>query len=302
MIRFTLRQLQFAISVAEAGSVAAAAEVLGVAQPSISAALMKLEGQIGLQLFIRHHAQGMTPTPEGQRFLNEARHLLRQARDLQRQAGEAKGPVAGELALGCFTTIAPVFLPEMMKRFRALHPDASLKISEGAQEVLIEGLRGGRHDAALLYEVGLPDDIATTHLVSLAPQVLLPASHALAKRSRVSLVALKDEPFILLDIAPSRSYFTGLLNSLGLPAEPAYSSPSLELVRGLVGQGLGYSILVTRPHGDHSYDGQPLAIRPIAEKLAMGEIGLASLKQVRPSRIVTAFLAFAKEFFRRRAA
>jgi len=78
----------------------------------------------------------------------------------------------------------------------------------------------------------------------------------------------------------------------------AFSSPSLEVVRGLVGQGLGYSILVTRPFGDHSYAGEELAVRPIADEVERGVIALAALKQMRKTRLVSAFEAHCVEFFR----
>ena len=72
MLRYTLRQLEYALAVNAHGSVARAAASFGVAQPSVSASLAKLEEQIGLQLFIRHHAQGVTATPQGARFLEIA--------------------------------------------------------------------------------------------------------------------------------------------------------------------------------------------------------------------------------------
>ena len=78
----------------------------------------------------------------------------------------------------------------------------------------------------------------------------------------------------------------------------AFASPSLEVVRGLVGQGLGYSILVTRPHGDHAYAGEDLAVRPIADEVERGVIALAALKQMRKTRLVSAFEAHCVDFFR----
>ena len=116
--------------------------------------------------------------------------------------------------------------------------------------------------------------------------------------TRVPLVALKNEPLILLDIAPSRTYFTRILESAGITPNIAFSSPSLEVVRGLVGQGLGYSILVTRPFGDHSYAGEKLAVRPIAEEAERGVIALASLRQMRKTRLVSAFEAHCVEHFK----
>ena len=298
MLRFTLRQIEYAVAIWDHGSVAAASAHLGVAQPTLSAALAKLEEQTGLQLFIRHHAQGVSPSPSGLRFLAEARNLLTHAQDLQRDMLAAGTAVEGQLSLASFATIAPSFVPPLIKRFMSLHPKVTVRMAEGTQGELLEGLRGGQHDVALLYDVDMPEEFSVTPLASFAPHVLLPARHRLTRLKNVPLVALKDEPFVLLDIAPSRTYFTRILETAGITPKVAFSSPSLEVVRGLVGQGLGYSILVTRPHGDHAYAGEELAVRPIADEVERGVIALAALKQMRKTRLVSAFEAHCVDFFR----
>lgn len=298
MLRYTLRQLEYAVAVADHASIAGAAQALGVAQPSISAAVMKLEGQIGVQLFLRHHAQGVSPTPLGARFLTDARNLLSHAQDFEREAKSAGTTVAGELKLACFMTMAPAFVPQLVSEFRKTYPLTSFKLEDGTQDELIAGLRNGRNDVALLYEVDLPADLRVTRLARFEPYVLLPGANPLARKKSVSLHDLAEEPLILLDIAPSRSYFTRIIQSQGIIPKIAFSSPSLELVRGLVGQGLGYSLLVTRPHGHHTYDGNALALRPISEKVEKGIAALAALKQMRPTRLVSAFERFCMDFFK----
>jgi DNA-binding transcriptional LysR family regulator len=299
MIKFSLRQLEYALAIERLGSVAAAAATMGVAQPSVSASLAKLEDQLGLQLFIRQHALGMKPTPVGSRFLREAGGLLKSADDLQKQSSDVNGTMSGELSIGCFGTLAPMFLPALIKAYGLENPMVRLNLSEGRQDDLIEGLRQGRFDAVLIYDVATPDDLVVQRLMTIAPHVLLPAQHPSAKKRRISLTSLRNEPFILLDIAPSRAYFTGLLQSQNLPSQPAYSSPSLELVRGLVGQGLGYSILITKPHADFSYDGKPLAIRPIIEDVEPGHIALVKLRAVKANRLSEHFSAFTETFFKK---
>ena len=121
---------------------------------------------------------------------------------------------------------------------------------------------------------------------------------SLAKKKRVSLHDLANEPLILLDILPSRTYFTRLLESQGITPKISFASPSLELVRGLVGQGLGYSLLITRPHGDATYDGEQLAIRPIVEEVEDGVIAIAALKSLRPTRLISTFEEFCVNFFK----
>src|SRR5947208_2685555 len=130
MIRYSLRQLEYALAIHDKGSVAGAAQAFGVAQPSVSASLAKLEEQIGLQLFIRHHAQGVTATPQGLRFLAEARNLVGQALDLQRQTDQAGTAVEGTLTIGSFMTLAPAFAPQIIASFHALYPAVALRLEE----------------------------------------------------------------------------------------------------------------------------------------------------------------------------
>jgi DNA-binding transcriptional LysR family regulator len=297
MLRYTLRQLEYALAVLDHGSVAGAAASLGVAQPSISASIAKLEEQIGLQLFIRHHAQGVTPTSPGLHFLAVARGLVAQANELQRQSDAAGSAVEGTLALGSFMTLAPAFAPQIIAGFSKSYPRVDFHLEEGTQDALVEGLRNGHHDLALMYSVDLPGDLAGTELASVAPHILLPGGHRLAGR-RVALRALAEEPFILLDVQPSRTYFLGVLASAGITPKIAFSSPSLEVVRGLVAQGLGYSVLITRPHGDHTYDGKPVAVCEIADATERGVIVLASLRQMRKTRLAAAFEAYCVRHFK----
>jgi DNA-binding transcriptional LysR family regulator len=298
MLRFTLRQIEYAIAVLEHSSVARASESLGIAQPTVSASLAKLEDQIGIQLFIRHHAQGVSPSPQGLKFLSEARNLLSHAQDLERESDAAGHTIEGTVSVGSFTTIAPVFAPQVISGFTRAYPNVEVKLHEGTQEFLLQGLRGGRFDSALLYDIDMPEDLTLTRLGAFQPHLLLPGGHRLAKKQRISLQEVANEPFILLDIQPSRTYFTRILEREGIEPRIAFASPSLEVVRGLVGQGLGYSILITRPHGDHSYSGEQVAVRTIAEPVQPGIIALASLKHLRKTRLVSVFEQYCVEAFK----
>ncbi len=297
MIRYKLRQLEYLIACVDTGSLAAAAEKLHVSQPSISAAISKLEDSLGVQLLLRHHAQGVSPTANGDRLLQSARNILNHAEDLQHQAAEAGNAVAGTLNLGSFATLAPVYLPGMVAELKQLYPQMQLKLTEGTQNRLIYEMRQGGLEMALVYDIDIPEDLTFTELSEMPPYVLLPADHACAVNDQVSLKDLVDDPFVLLDVSPSRNYFTGVFSHLGLEPNIAFSSPSLELVRGLVGRGLGYSLLVTRPHGDLTYDGQELAIRPLADNVPGSRIGLVRLKTMRPTQLMKAFEKFSQSWF-----
>jgi DNA-binding transcriptional LysR family regulator len=300
MLRYSLRQLSYLVACIDEGSLVAAAARLHVSQPSISAAITKLETDLGVQLLVRHHAQGVTPTASARRLVRSARSLLAHAEDLERQARVAGGAVAGELSIASFVTLAPVYLPGLLAEIGTAYPDLDLHLAEGTQDQLVEGLRTARFECALLYDLDLPADLRLAPLAEVAPYVLLPRGHPLAAQADVALSDLAAEPLVLLDVAPSRRYFTGLLAAAGVEPRIAFSSPSLEMVRGLVGRGLGCSLLVTRPVGDTTYDGQPLEIRPVRGPVEPSRIAIATLTAVRPTRAMQAFEELAVAHFRAR--
>jgi len=295
MPNFTLRQLEYLVAVADAGSLVAAARRLHVTQPTVSDALSKLEEHFGFELFVRHHARGVSLTPAGRRMLPDARNLLRHLGQFEHDALAAASEVAGRLDLGCFVTLAPRYMPELIREFTVRHPGAQIGVQEGLQEELIDGVLTGRFDLALLYDIDLPSGVDIDVLAELRPHVLLPKNHRLADQRRITLKSLRDEPFILFDVAPSRAYFTGVLRSAGVEPKVAFASPSFEMVRGLVGQGLGYSLLVTRPHSDRSYDGQPVITRPIRGRVRSSDVCLARRAGAQQTRLSHTFAAFCRE-------
>jgi len=289
MHRFSLRQLEYFVACVDHGSTADAASALNVSQPTISIAVTKLEDQLGVQLLRRHHSQGVTATASAENILHSARALLAHATDLQSQIMTKGDTISGELKLGSFSTLASSILPRLVNSFSSKHPEIQLKITEGTQVELLDGLNSGQLEMALLYDLDLPSSIKKTKLTELTPHAVLPAGHPLSTQADVDIADLSDEPFILLDIPPSREYFLGLFKSVGLEPNIVHSSPSLELVRGLVGYGLGFSLLVTRPMSDMTYDGQHLDIRPLKNKFTKSSIVLAHHKDLRPTQLMTLF-------------
>ena len=294
---FTLRQLGYFVAAAEHGSVAGAARELHISQPSMSAAVAKLEGLFGVQLFHRHHGQGVVLTPAGNQVLARARGLLAHAQDFEHDVAGLATEVRGEIAVGCFSSFAPFFMPSLVVAFAEAYPSAGITLREGDDETMLAGLRSGLFEALIMYEPAARDDVESVLLGEFAPYALLPAGHSLAKKRRVSLHELCREPMILLDVTPSRDYFVSLFTGVGLQPQVRYYSPSFEMVRGLVAKGLGVSVLVTRPHGDRSYDGEKLACRPLTESVPPGRIVLARLPQSHPTKLAQAFGEFCRTRF-----
>jgi flavin reductase (DIM6/NTAB) family NADH-FMN oxidoreductase RutF/DNA-binding transcriptional LysR family regulator len=201
------------------------------------------------------------------------------------------------LALGCFQTFAPYIVPALIARLTKLHPSVELTLVEADQAHLAAGLRRNEIELALLYDFDLGDDIRVEPLADLHPYVLLPDGHPLAESPTVALDALAQEPLVLLDVDPSRNYFLSLFRERGLEPRVAYRSGSLEMVRGLVGHGLGYSLLATKPANNMSYDGRALVARPLSGAVKSSPLGLASLASRPLSTVAQEFVAHCRAFF-----
>ncbi|MEM7207459.1 MAG: LysR family transcriptional regulator [Pseudomonadota bacterium] len=297
MLKFTLRQLEYFAKVAETGSLATAAKALNISQPSISSAIAKLEDSMGIQLLVRHHAQGVTLTSAGGRMLLQIRDLLAHADDVRNRAQGLGENVEGRIHIGCFGPIASMYIPSLLTQFKSDYPHIELLIYEENIDTLLDGLGSNRYDVSIVYRLGVPESLRVESLTSLRPHVILPEGHALASRRSVSLQALAAEPMVLLDTPQSREYFLSLFADQGLEPRVSIRSPSFESVRALVANGAGYSILLTRPVTSSCYDGHRLVVRSIDNEVSSVDIVLVRPNGVRPTRLVNTFVEQCQNHF-----
>jgi flavin reductase (DIM6/NTAB) family NADH-FMN oxidoreductase RutF/DNA-binding transcriptional LysR family regulator len=204
---------------------------------------------------------------------------------------------AAALAIGCHQVLAPYVVPALVARLTKLHPDIALTLLEADQAHLIASLRRNDMEVALLYDFALEADLEVTALADLSPYVLLPEGHPLANESSIALKDLTAEPLVLLDSEPSRDYFLSLFQDRGLTPSIAYRTRSLEMVRGLVGHGLGYSILATKPANNMSYDGRALVARPLSDTVKSSRLALVTLAKRDLSPLALDFAAHCRSFF-----
>lgn len=174
-LRFTLRQLEYFVTVGEQGSIAQASAQVNVSSPSISAAISQLEGEFGLPLFVRKHAHGLSLTQAGRQFMVQARKALAEADSLNRLAGSISGNAQGPLNIGCLLTFAQVLLPAFRREFQKKHGDVQISQIECDQVTLIEKLQRADIDVALTYNPEIPTDLDFT------PLRLLPLYAALCR-------------------------------------------------------------------------------------------------------------------------
>lgn len=293
--RFTLRQLEYFVAVGETGSIVLASEIVNVSPPSISTSISQLEMELGVQLFIRQHAHGLSLTSGGRRFLAEAKALLESVEGLRNLATDISEKVSGPLNIGCLKTIAPMILPELRRRFESLYPAVSIKQVEGDHTALLRAMRNAEIDVCLTYDLNTPNDVQFESLAELPPYVMLAASHPLAGQSGLTPEELVEEPMVLLDLPLSSDYFLSVFSRTGLKPKIAERTGDLALVHSMVANGFGYSLANIRSRTEFSPDGKPLKFVPLTGGPRPMKLGLITGRESRKPRILNAFEAYCRE-------
>jgi DNA-binding transcriptional LysR family regulator len=295
-MKFTFRQLGYFIAAAETGSITLASKRASISQPAISTAISHIERELDVQLFLRHHAQGLSLTPAGRALLRESKQLMKQADGLYSAAADISHQMRGELSVGWFSTLAPIVMPELVHSFLKAYPETKIRSQEGHQEDLLKSLREAQTEVAITYDLQVSDDIDFLPLASLPPYALFGASHALARERSVKLSQLAGLPMVLLDMPMSREYFRALFIRERLEPNVAWSSAKLEVVRAMVANGFGYTLANVRPRADVALDGRRVVRVPLGGDPPPLRIGIATLKQLKKTRLVEAFERHCQEF------
>ena len=262
----TLRQLQYLKLLAEHRSFSRAAEAAHVTQPTLSAGVQELEKILGAPVVDRGRA-GVILTAAGEAAVARAGAILTEAEDLVQAARGAGQPLAGRFRLGVIPTIAPFLLPRALPALRTRFPKLKLFLREDLTGRLIERLKSGALDAAL---IALPYDMAGLDWAEVAEDELLaafPANHPLTAEARVSPSRLQDEDMILLE--DGHCLREHALAACGLTprrqdGEAAFAATSLPTLVQMVGSGLGVSFLPAMAVSAGLADAAQVTVRPLA--------------------------------------
>jgi DNA-binding transcriptional LysR family regulator len=263
---------------------AGAAAVLHVSPAAVSLGIAELERMLDTQLFRRVRHQPLVLTESGADLLTDASAVLSRVDELEARALARTGSMSGTVHMGCFTTLAPTYLPRLVSVMADTHPEVRLEATEGALDLLQTDVLNGTLELALLYGVDVRPGLATEQVGELRPYVVLPADHRFAKRRKVHLADLADEPMILLDAPPSRQHATSVLASVGVTPTIERVTHNFETLRSFVARGHGWGFLVQRPCDDTSYEGLPLAAVTIADHIEPVAIVVATAAGARLSR------------------
>ena len=240
-----LRQYEYALAVAEEGSMTAAAERLRVTQPSLSQQIGTLEKHLGVQLFTRTPS-GVTVTVAGRAFLAEAEIATTASRRAISAARAAGGELTGELVIAVHMGLGARQLPQALGQLRQRHPNLQVTLHEEPDPADMERLlRQGTLDMILVHRIPAGCSFDTHRLGEEAYVAILPSGHPLhSSGAEVRLENLASEGWIrfrrtsLLD-----DYLARLLAGAGLGPHTVARASQISTAVQLVAQGLGVTVL-----------------------------------------------------------
>jgi LysR family hydrogen peroxide-inducible transcriptional activator len=245
----TLTELRYLVAVARERHFGKAAEACFVSQPTLSVAIKKLEEELDVKLFERGSNE-VTATPLGLEIVRQAQVVLEQVADLKEIARRGNDPVSGPLRLGVIYTIAPYLLPDLVRLSIARAPQMPLILQENFTVKLLEMLRAGEIDVAVLAEPFPDAGLATAALYDEPFQIAVPKKHPLARRKRISAEELKNETLLLLgtghcfrdhvlEVCPEYAGFSS--NADGI--RKSFEGSSLETIKYMVAAGMGVTVV-----------------------------------------------------------
>lgn len=245
----TLTELKYIVAVARERHFGRAAEACFVSQPTLSVAVKKLEEELGVVLFERGGNE-VSVTPIGQKIITQAQLVLEESVNLVELARQGHDPLAGALRVGVIHTIGPYLLPHLVPKQIEQTPQMPLLLQENFTERLLELLRQGEIDCAIV-ALPLPDtSFAMQELYDEPFLVALPAHHPWVDRAFIDAHELKNETMLLLgtghcfrdqvlEVCPELSRYSATSEGI----QRTFEGSSLETIRHMVAAGIGITVL-----------------------------------------------------------
>lgn len=249
MCAMTLTELKYIVAVARERHFGRAAEACFVSQPTLSVAVKKLEEELDVRIFERG-ASEVSVTPLGEQIVRQAQAVIEQANAIREIAKLGKDPVSGPLRLGIIYTIAPYLLPALVRKAIETVPQMPLVLQENFTARLLDMLRTGELDCAIMAEPFPDAGLAVAPLYDEPFAVAVPRKHALARRRQISAEELKNETMLLLgtghcfrdhvlEVCPEHARLASDAEGI----RKSFEGSSLETIKHMVASGMGVTVV-----------------------------------------------------------
>ncbi|MEO3743541.1 LysR family transcriptional regulator [Plantactinospora sp. B5E13] len=239
-----LRQLEYFVAVAEEANFTRAAERVRISQSGISAQIRQLERELGATLVDRS-TRTATLTAAGRAALEPARAALAHADAVRQAVGEVTGVIRGELGIGMIIgcTVGPFFAA--LAAFHRAHPGVTVTVREDNSDRLVDQIRSGRLDLALVGTAdAAPAGLTTRTIVSERLVAVVPPDHPLADRRTVTLADLTEHALVCLPEGTGiRTVLDRACAAAGLRPTVGFQASAGDAIADLAARGLGVAVL-----------------------------------------------------------
>lgn len=238
------RQIRYLLEIVRSGGFTRAAESLGIAQPSLSIAVQKLEDELGVTLLNRQERK-ITLTAEGRAFLERAQQIEELVNDAVHEMEEFSGLERGEIRIGVPGMLGAHFFPSILADFRRQYPNLKLSVyTDGAKKIQAM-VESSDLDVGIVASADFPDTIVWRSLMREEMVACVSKSHPLAGMLSITLKELSREPLFLFNEGFfQRQYLTETMAHLGLTPNVVFETNLVPLLKKIVAGGGGITTLL----------------------------------------------------------
>lgn len=274
-MNLTLRQMEILVAAAEAATFSAAAEQLGISQPSLSESIRRIERELGLVLFERT-TRSLRLTDDGRKAAAIARELVQDFRRALQRLATSTGQ--GHIAIAALPSVACAAMPQALAAFNRAHPGVTVSLHDVQHERAMTLLRDGIVDMAVTLKPAPAEDLVFDGIAFDTAYLVCRRDHALARKRQVAWRDLAGHPFVgITRISSVRRLTDAAFVHGDLAVEPRYEVEQVPSAIALVEAGLGITALPSLTFA--MFKGRNLAVRPLADPVMRRHVGFTTRKQ-----------------------
>jgi DNA-binding transcriptional LysR family regulator len=287
--------LRYFEAVARSGSVRQASERLNVAASAIDRQILKLEIELGVQLFERL-PRGMRLTAAGELVIRHIRSTLYEFDRLKGEIAEIKGVKSGRVRIVCLDSLMVRSLPSLISAFHQRHPGVSFAVAGGPHGMIVQQLTDGEADIGITFDLPSAPDLEHVEAVPMPIVAMMARNHPLAGRRAIGVDDCCRFPFLQQEEArPIRSLLDVEVNSFAELGPPLVVANNLMLLKALIADGIGIAFYTPIGFLEELASGSIVALPLKIEAFSKLRLGLLRHRRRKPTPAAAAVLDLLKQ-------